>query len=116
MKIGILTYHYSDNYGAVLQAYALSNILIANGHDVEIINLIPKKSLKIRLGKFFKQKLLTYNFIAFRKNHLKINPNKSLFFDDLKSYDFTIYEAIIVGSDQVWRKSFTGGIGLQLFS
>ncbi|MEM6894832.1 MAG: polysaccharide pyruvyl transferase family protein [Bacteroidota bacterium] len=115
MKVGILTYHYSDNYGAVLQAYALSNILNNNGHDAQIINLIPKKSLKIRLGKFFKQKFLTYNFTAFRKNHLKTHPSKTLFYPDLENYDFTIYDAVVVGSDQVWRKSFTGGLGYSYF-
>ena len=42
MKIGILTFHWATNYGAVLQAYALQEYLIGCGHDVEIINYKPK--------------------------------------------------------------------------
>ena len=41
MKIGILTFHWPENYGAVLQAYALQSYLTDLGHDVEIINYRP---------------------------------------------------------------------------
>lgn len=37
MKIGILTYHYAHNYGAVLQCYALQEYLSSLGHTVKII-------------------------------------------------------------------------------
>ena len=37
MKIGILTFHYAHNYGAMLQAYALSTWLNNNGYDAVII-------------------------------------------------------------------------------
>ena len=40
MKIGILTFHYAHNYGAMLQAYALSMKLRSLGHCVEIIDYI----------------------------------------------------------------------------
>lgn len=38
MKIGILTYHRAYNYGAVLQCYALQEVLKHMGHDVYIID------------------------------------------------------------------------------
>jgi hypothetical protein len=38
MKIGIITFHKAVNYGAVLQAYALSQFLKSKGHDVFFIN------------------------------------------------------------------------------
>ena len=41
-KIGIATFHYADNYGAVLQAYALRKTI--NGFDscqAELINYVP---------------------------------------------------------------------------
>src|SRR5690554_5653932 len=41
-KIGILTFHYSNNYGGVLQSLALYNIVKDLGYNVEIINYIPK--------------------------------------------------------------------------
>lgn len=37
-KIGILTFHYAINYGAVLQAFALSQTCEKLGYEVEIIN------------------------------------------------------------------------------
>mgnify|MGYP000977622301 FL=1 len=37
-KIGILTFHYSNNYGGVLQALALQKVLQSRGYNVEIIN------------------------------------------------------------------------------
>ena len=39
MKIGILTFHASHNYGSMLQAYALQTYLMEKGYDVYIINL-----------------------------------------------------------------------------
>ena len=41
-KIGILTFHYSNNYGGVLQSLDLYNTVKELGYDVEIINYIPK--------------------------------------------------------------------------
>ena len=38
MKIGIITFHASHNYGSMLQAWALQTYLAKQGHEVEIIN------------------------------------------------------------------------------
>ena len=38
MKVGILTYHDTTNYGAVLQAYALQKIINSFNIDCEIID------------------------------------------------------------------------------
>lgn len=38
MKIGILTFHRAENFGAVLQAYALQSFLLQEGYDVRIID------------------------------------------------------------------------------
>lgn len=40
-RIGILTFHFSNNVGALLQAYALRAYLQRIGHDVEFINFVP---------------------------------------------------------------------------
>ena len=42
MKIGILTYHRSHNYGALLQAIALRKVLADMGNDVTFIDYWPK--------------------------------------------------------------------------
>ena len=41
MKIGILTFHYAINYGAVLQAYATQKWLMKQGIESHIINYVP---------------------------------------------------------------------------
>lgn len=41
MKIGIVTFHFASNYGAVLQCYALQEYLTRRGHNVEVINYRP---------------------------------------------------------------------------
>ena len=40
-KIGILTYHRAENYGALLQAYALRTYLTGLGHDVDFVDYWP---------------------------------------------------------------------------
>ena len=40
MKIGILTYHRAENYGALLQAYALKEYLYTKGYDVAFVDII----------------------------------------------------------------------------
>ncbi|MBR5193131.1 MAG: polysaccharide pyruvyl transferase family protein, partial [Bacteroidaceae bacterium] len=42
MKIGIMTFHWAQNYGAVLQCYALKCKLEELGHDVWIIDRLPR--------------------------------------------------------------------------
>lgn len=122
MKIGIITYHNANNYGAVLQTYALQKILSDIGHDVEIINYTADKLLKeysnFRLySKTLKgliSAVLYYpyrrsralKFDQFRKKHLILNSEQNINKDDLrliqKEYDY-----IITGSDQVWNPEVT---------
>ena len=41
MKAGILTYHRSHNYGAVLQAYALKTFLESKGCQTGFVDYFP---------------------------------------------------------------------------
>ena len=43
-KIGILTFQGVNNYGAVLQAYALQKVLQDAGYDNEIVNYQARPS------------------------------------------------------------------------
>lgn len=122
MRIGILTLPLHTNYGGILQAYALQTVLERMGHEVMVIDkkrayrlpiwkapfVYAKRILKNICGEnipvFFEQKLLkekpvirqnTDKFIK-RYIHLLSVDDYSL----LKSSDF---DAIVVGSDQVWR-------------
>ena len=43
-KVGIITFHAAYNYGSMLQAYALQQVILSMGYDCEIINfrVLPK--------------------------------------------------------------------------
>lgn len=121
-KIGVLNFHYSNhNYGAVLQAASLANILKENNFDVEHINYVPKQ--KVSLSRYIKIKLrfLAKIFVKNRGN-ITFNVGNDNIFEDFRDkwlarskktyhhpddfYNFNIekqYSTIIVGSDQVWR-------------
>lgn len=121
MKIGILTFQYVDNYGAVLQAYALRKHLITKGYRVDIINYNNSKKrgkhrkvvskIKTYIWSIFKMVVFGNKkkraFDNFRTHHLEIKEgeikNREQLNIKLKEYD-----AVIVGSDQVWNPSITG--------
>lgn len=43
-KVGIITYHFAKNYGAVLQCYALQTYLSQKGYEVTVFVLSVKSS------------------------------------------------------------------------
>jgi len=129
-KIGILTFHYSNNYGGVLQALSLQKAIELMGYDVEALNYIPsnykptkiinslgisknifkntredlniiKILKKIKLKKIYNTKIIE-KFNKFRE--LELNLGKKVDENSLKSI-LCEYETIIVGSDQVWNPS-----------
>lgn len=120
MKIGILTYHYSNNYGALLQTFALSTTLNRLGYETEIINRVPDVTLQEtynpNIKRFFNKTIQTHfrkSFSQFRKKYLP-NITKQIKKNELKSF-VKRYDAVIVGSDQVWRIEYTTGLGLNNF-
>lgn len=124
MKIGILTFHNSRNYGAVLQAYGLKESLSGMGHTVEVIDYrtpaIVKRKTPFALNNFIKNpaRYLTLFFniyVGYRKkvNNFKrfetalLNVSRHQYLpDDISNSDF---DAIIIGSDQVWSPIITHG-------
>ena len=114
-RIGTITFHRADNYGAVLQAYALQQALLNLGVDTEIIDYDCKAisdwyqpihhSGSIR---DFVKSLLMYptihakhkGFDAFRSMFLKLSPPVEKV--DLPSFAKR-YDAVVTGSDQVWN-------------
>ena len=131
MKIGILTLPLHTNYGGILQAYALQTVLERMGHEV---CLIEKKRKPLRLpmwkaplvyGKrvlknlaghpypiFYEQKvnreepITRQNTDLFIKRYIKRRIVND--FSELKESDF---DAIVVGSDQIWRPRYFLNIG-----
>lgn len=136
MRIGILTFHFGNNYGGILQCYALQKYLKKIGHDVEIINYKPSNNVAF-ISRLIR-KLKTINSLSVFINVLinavsakKIQGNNSeillhkknilTVFDDFRKdwlclsdlvNEDTIgnlsqkYDAIIVGSDQVWTSLY----------
>jgi hypothetical protein len=110
MKIGILTFYSCDNYGAVLQAYALATYIRAKGHEVKFIQHdlkeIPVLKRKTSIGKTLKSKLinlLTKHERAKRKEAFSQFVEKHLT-QELYNESF---DKIIIGSDQVWNLNLT---------
>lgn len=115
MKIGILTFHWATNYGAVLQTYATQRYLESKGHQVSVINYKPhihddniinfilyRKFLKIRSYLILRKKedALTH----FRNTYLHLTPRFFLY-KDISEF-INDYDVIISGSDQVLNPSF----------
>lgn len=131
MKIGILTLPLHTNYGGILQAYALQIVLKRMGHDVCIIEK-RKSPLRLPLlkapfvyGKRMIKKMIGSPIPIFyeqktnrEKPIIQQNTNKFIcryikrkFVDDFSEIKETDFDAIVVGSDQVWRpKYFRDGI------
>lgn len=123
MKIGILTFWWTqDNYGQVLQCFALIKFLREMGHDAFLIKAIPnppRKTLLRQIKNLIKNCIPTYrrweqlgkiqdkenrkhprNFDNFRAHHIPstdtIYSQKRLMEEPPKA------DAYICGSDQVW--------------
>ena len=114
MKIGILTFNRAINYGAVLQALALKQVLQKNTDFVEIINYkcdYIEKTYSFKNDHFFKRILKT--ILYFKKNkkfkHFisKISSEAEFTKGTIKKCN-DIYDIVIVGSDQVWNANCNG--------
>lgn len=116
MKIGILTYHSTLNYGAHLQSVSLYRFLSDTGHQVELINFMPPSQL------WFELKQETRLLLKERNDRAGWQRKRKLFKESLASFArlsgncvFSIggvealalnkYDALIAGSDEVWNFS-----------
>lgn len=125
MKIGILTFHWADNYGAVLQAYALVRWL--NKHtmaSVELVNYICEEPAKMYKPFYFSYiGIKSYvrgilrgikNFPRWKKRHGQFVKFRKLIplSKPISKYQlFNVsmnYDMWITGSDQVWNNDIVG--------
>lgn len=119
MKIGIITFSASDNYGALLQAYALQKYISGLGNKAYIVDYRPEYKLMnykpFRLDRWLsKNPIKTIIKIKdeapkcicrwlrhkrakdFRQHYLNLYPYK-------EGMDFHEFDVIILGSDQIWN-------------
>ena len=131
MKIGIMTFWWSnDNYGQLLQCYALQKYLRDRGHDAFLIRYnyttdIKKNPLFLRVLKALNPVLLA-RYLLQKKRMAEVKKEQAendRHFDDFRTryimqsdFEYPTYEALrenppeadayIVGSDQVWNYWF----------
>lgn len=127
MKIGILTLPIAENYGGILQAVALCQFLEQQGHDVSLIykqtvNIKWKEVIKSILCLFPGHDILNVHtnkkLLDAREERVKLHKSfidkeiseiSPVLYttDDLINYtELSHFDAVIVGSDQVWRKAY----------
>lgn len=127
MRIAIITLPFYDNYGAILQNYALQTVLKRMGHNVETLDLLqgrkrPLWQMPLVYGKRFIMKYVLHRpcHIFYEEWSKKNNPTLLQYmhtfidqhihvrkierFKDVKEGE---YDVFIVGSDQIWRPSYT---------
>ncbi|WP_288360211.1 polysaccharide pyruvyl transferase family protein [uncultured Bacteroides sp.] len=135
MKIAILTFPLRENYGGVLQCYALQTILQRMGHEVEVIKWsasfvfsfrgvlkgIYKKLLSKISGKdeFVRVRLEAYirhrRIIRFIKDKIIFTSEEYYYKNDLERLSDSDFDVFIVGSDQVWRSLFMADSWIDLY-
>ena len=140
MKIGILTQPLHNNYGGLLQNYALQHVLKGMGYEVETIDHIFSikiswlrqilSKIKVRLLHALCPK--RYNLTRYIPNAQEqaiIRAKTNFFIDKYIARTMTLhsteefddiaqsnkYDAYVVGSDQCWRPIYNGSFFLEMF-
>ena len=131
MKIGILTYHRAENYGALLQAYALRTYLQGLGHEVSFVDYWPdyhvnffkvfswdrfkhagwKGKLEYLLGAtlwYCPKRKRSKKLQKFIKEQLGVSGKPRY---NEKTKETEHFDVVVYGSDQIWRKQNMGGVG-----
>lgn len=128
MKIAIHTLHLHSNYGGILQAFALQTVLTRMGHNVIIYNrflnidetstlLKPYIWIRRFVSKYLLKRYRGSIFQGDYANNQKIiintytRPFVEKYINEyyVRQYDKLSQngvEAIVVGSDQIWRKIY----------
>ena len=136
-KIGIITLHRVVNYGSVLQAYALQEVIKSFKYDVEVIDYYPSrltmygmlKRIKNKNEKF-KKNLFIRNiariiifpsyiirFLTFKKFIKKyIRMTEKTFYDVEQFENCNLnYDIYCTGSDQVWNSEWNEKVDKPMF-
>lgn len=116
-KIGIVTWYSGGyNYGSSLQAFAMQTIINELGYETEFINYTGDKKLFQKIKDMLKKpflflfkKKVYLSWLAsdeWTQSNLRIS-NRYRDWDELKA-KAQKYDAIVCGSDQIWRHNGDG--------
>ena len=128
-KVIITTFFKAENYGAALQAYALEEVLLKKGYDVELLNYrdeaiesayqlfdFKRKNFYLTVralaGNFLfyrKKKSRRLEFLHFQSDYLKVGKIQYNSVENIKKNP-PFADFYITGSDQVWNSSITKGV------
>lgn len=114
-RIGVMTFLHNDNYGSILQAWALQQTITALGYEAVHMDYTPSKQEKIRnlllsgnspklIWEGIRKKSATGKmhggFDEFRRKHIRLTPpcrdHKAL------SAAAESFDVLVCGSDQIW--------------
>lgn len=136
-KVGIITFHCAENYGAFLQCFALKKWVekrMGNYKEVNVINYRPqflilpyriRKQLKIdKNWSVIKKCKILISFLAiipyrcvrklkYRKAEQLLSLTKPFRDNDIVIDDS--YNMLILGSDQIWNTNLTHGVDKAYF-
>lgn len=121
MKLGILTYHDINNFGAQLQAASLQRFIESEGFDVELIDYTPirkeardfmsifrlMRELKIQAAN--KKRIELRDFRENIKIMARVSPSRAWTTAGLKKLSKD-YDVLIAGSDEIWNFSNYFGV------
>lgn len=119
MQIGIITFHFGSNFGALLQTYALCNAVESLGHNVKIIDFNPKRYAKdaslistikkgiLNIIDYRDFKIKQKRIITFREQNFKLTDHRYTSVADIDNNP-PVFDAYICGSDQIWNPEIYG--------
>lgn len=123
-KAGIVTFHCVPNYGAALQAFALSEKLKKYYDEVKVIDYCPGcllsdyKTFDISGPKAFIGSTLTAPACVRKKRKFKRFVSERMDLEPWPATDEVLhsFDSVFCGSDQIWNSEITKGIDPMYFA
>lgn len=128
-RVGIMTFHFVPNYGAIWQVWALQRFLELHGYDATVIDYrprhvidggrfwVPTSLARLRANViiayqrycairnlFGRRRVVREHFRDFERHWLRLTPRRYATLSELRK-DPPQADALVCGSDQIWNPS-----------
>ena len=125
MKIAIMTQPLGHNYGGIMQAWALQQVLKGMGHEPVTIDRQPappsfayqmvRKAYRVLKGKTPTPSEaaladISRHLRSFTDEHIVMSPTLNSTAKLRAHFMSTAYQGVVVGSDQTWRPKYSPNI------